>query len=66
MSSADQAIYKGHSRIKEVATCLGLKEACISKAMQMFKQVADNGSLRGRCLDAKVATVIFMASRFVD
>ena len=32
----------------------------------MYKMIADSGSLKGRSVDARVATVIYMASRFAD
>ena len=66
MNSADKMIQKGHSRIKEISSCLGLKSATVDKAFELYKQIADNGKLRGRSIDARVATCIFMASRLVD
>ena len=66
MTESDKTIIKGHSRIKEVASCLNIKEATIAKALDLFKQITDNNLLKGRSIDARVATVVFMASRFMD
>lgn len=66
MSAADQAIIKGHSRIKEIASCLSLKSATIDKAYELYKKIMDMGSLKGRSEDARVATVIFIATRMTD
>ena len=48
MSAADQAIIKGHARIKEIASCLSLKSATVEKAYELYKKIMDLGSLRGR------------------
>ena len=45
---------------------MNLKAATVNKAYDMYKQVADEGNLKGRSIDARVATVIFMASRYED
>jgi transcription initiation factor TFIIIB Brf1 subunit/transcription initiation factor TFIIB len=45
---------------------LNLKDACINKAYELYKQINANNDLRGRTVDSRVATVIFMASRLVD
>lgn len=37
MSAQDKTILKGHSRIKEVAACVNIKEATVDKAMQLYK-----------------------------
>ena len=66
MNAADQTIIKGMARIKEIASCLSLKAATLDKAYELFKKITDLGSLRGRSQDAKVATVIFIASRLTD
>ena len=66
MNSTDKMILTGHSRIKEISSCLSLKTATVDKAFELYKQIADNGKLKGRSIDARVATVIFMASRLVD
>lgn len=66
MSNTDKMIQKGHSRIKEISSCLGLKTATVDKAFDLYKQIADDGKLKGRSIDARVATCIFMASRLVD
>ena len=66
MSNTDKMIQKGHSRIKEISSSLGLKAATIDKAFDLYKQIADDGKLKGRSIDARVATCIFMASRLVD
>lgn len=38
----------------------------MNKAYELYKQIADEGTLRGRSIDSRVATIIFMASRIVD
>lgn len=43
-----------------------MKQFVIDKALDLFKYFSDQGSLKGRGVDAKVATVIFIASRLVD
>lgn len=65
MSAADRSITKGLRRIKEVASCLSLKEATITKACDLYKKIADSGELKGKSIDSRVATCIFMASRIV-
>lgn len=66
MNAADQAILKGHARIKEIASCLSLKQPTIEKSYELYKKIQDLGTLRGRSQDARVATVIFIASRLTD
>jgi len=66
LTAADKNIQKGHARIKELASCLNLKSATVDKSFELYKQTADEGILKGRSMDARVATIIFMASRIVD
>jgi len=66
MTAADRNIQKGHSRIREVSSCLQLKDPTINKAYELYKLITDEGTLKGRGIDSRVATCIFMASRFVD
>ena len=66
MTAADQAIVKGHARIKEIASCLSLKQATIEKGFELYKKIMDSGQLRGKSIDARVATVIFIATRMMD
>jgi len=66
LTSSDKTIQRGHQLIRELAHCLNLKAVTIDKAYELYKQIADSGQLRGRSVEARVATVIFMASRFTD
>jgi transcription initiation factor TFIIIB Brf1 subunit/transcription initiation factor TFIIB len=66
MNAQDKTILKGHSRIKEVATCVNIKEAAVDKAMQLYKQICDSSLLKGMSIDARVATCLFMATRLMD
>lgn len=66
LTSADKTIQRGHQLIKELSHCLNLKAPTIDKSFELYKQIADSGQLRGRSIEARVATVIFMASRFTD
>ena len=43
MTAADQAIVKGHARIKEIASCLSLKQATIEKGFELYKKIMDSG-----------------------
>jgi len=49
-------------QIKDMAQKLNLKEPVVNKAQDLFKQIEDKG-IKGVNLLAKVATVIFVASR---
>jgi transcription initiation factor TFIIB len=66
MSGSDRAIQEGMKRIRELSHSLNLKANVIRKANEMFKQITDSGVLKGRSIDARVATLIFMASRYED
>ena len=66
LSSSDKTIQKGHQRIKELAHCLNLKSQTLNKAFDMYKIISDSQGLKGRSIDARVATIIFMASRYED
>jgi len=48
--------------IKDMAQRLNLKEPALNKAYEIYKQIEDKG-IKGVGLRAKVATVIFIASR---
>ncbi len=48
--------------IKDMAQRLNLKEPALNKAYEIYKQIEDKG-IKGVGLPAKVATVIFIASR---
>ena len=48
--------------IKDMATRLNLKEPAINKAYEIYKQIEDKG-IKGVSILAKVATVVFIASR---
>jgi transcription initiation factor TFIIIB Brf1 subunit/transcription initiation factor TFIIB len=39
-----------------------LKEITIQKAIELFAKIEDNGSLKGKNVNAKVAAVIYVAS----
>jgi len=49
-------------QIKDMAQRLNLKEPVVNKAQDLYKQIEDKG-IKGVNLIAKVATVIFVASR---
>jgi len=49
-------------QIKELATRLNLKEPVVNKAQEIYKTIEDKG-IKGVSMLAKVATVIFVASR---
>lgn len=66
LSSGDKTIQKGHQQIRELSHCLNLKKDTVDKALDLYKQISDLGSMKGRSIDARVATVIFMASRFTE
>ena len=63
MSAADKSISKGIRRIKELSHSLNLKADVISRSNDMLKQISDKDTLKGKSIDARVATIIFMASR---
>lgn len=63
MSSSDKSVHKSIQRVKELSHSLNLKADVIQKANEMIKQITDKETLKGRSIDARVATVIFMASR---
>jgi transcription initiation factor TFIIIB Brf1 subunit/transcription initiation factor TFIIB len=42
---------------------LNLKEATITKASEIFKEIEDRGTLKGKSVKGKVAGAIFFASR---
>lgn len=65
-NAADQAILKGHARIKEIASYLSLKQPTVDKAFELYKKITDSGQLKGKGQDARVATIIFIASRMTD
>lgn len=47
-------------------TNLNLKDILLAKAEEWLKKVEDNGSLKGKSVNAKVAAIIFIASRQVN
>ena len=49
--------------IRDLASTLNLKETTIVKANDLYAQIEDNGQLKGKSVNAKVAAVIFIASR---
>lgn len=64
MSASDKTIQKGMQRIRELSHSLNIKAPVIQKANEMFKSITDSETLKGRSIDARVATIIFMASRY--
>ena len=62
LSAKDKQITKGMRAIKEMATRLNLKEPAVNKAYEIYKQIEDKG-IKGVSITAKVATVVFIASR---
>lgn len=66
MTAKDKLITKGIRSIKDYALHLNLKEGTISKANDLYKLVEDNGMLKGKSVQAKVAAVIFVASRLMN
>lgn len=63
LTTKDKQIIKGQKLIRELKTSLNLKDALVSKAEELLKKVEDDGSLRGKSVNAKVAAIIFVASR---
>ena len=47
-------------------TNLNLKDILISKAEELLKKVEDDGSLKGKSVNAKIAAILFVASRQVN
>ena len=62
LSAKDKQISRGMRQIKELATRLNLKEPVVNKAQEIYKTIEDKG-IKGVSMLAKVATVIFVASR---
>ena len=62
LSAKDKQITKGMRAIKDMATRLNLKEPAVNKAYEIYKQIEDKG-IKGVSVTAKVATVVFIASR---
>jgi transcription initiation factor TFIIIB Brf1 subunit/transcription initiation factor TFIIB len=52
--------------IKDNAHLLNLKEATITKASEIYKEIEDKGILKGKSVKGKVAGAIFFASRLVN
>ena len=63
LSSKDKLITRGLRAIKEYALPLNLKEPTIHKASELYNRIESNGMLKGKSVTAKVAAVIFVASR---
>ena len=49
--------------IKDIAGNLNIKQITIEKSLELYKEVEDSGKLKGKSVNAKVAAVIFVASR---
>jgi transcription initiation factor TFIIIB Brf1 subunit/transcription initiation factor TFIIB len=49
-------------QIKDMASRLNLKDPTVNRAQEIYKQIEDRG-IKGVSMLAKVATVIFIASR---
>lgn len=62
-SAKDKQKQKGFKLIKDIQTRLNLKEPTVNKAQSLYSQIEDNGQLKGKNSNAKVAAVIFVASR---
>lgn len=62
LSAKDKQISKGLRAIKEMAGRLNLKEPTQNRACEIYNKIEVKG-IRGASLMAKVATVIFIASR---
>lgn len=63
LNAKDKLITKGLRAIKDYSQPLNLKEPTIHRACDLYKQIEDNGLLKGKSVVAKVAAVIFVASR---
>lgn len=63
LNAKDKLITKGLRAIKDYSLHLNLKEGTIVRASKLYKQIEDNGMLKGKSVTAKVAAVIFVASR---
>jgi len=61
----DKSITKGQRAIREYAYQLNLKDPTINKANELYKQIEEKGILKGKSVIAKVAAVIFVASRLL-
>lgn len=62
LSAKDKQISKGLRAIRDITTRLNLKEPVFNKACEIYKEIEDRG-IKGISLTAKVATVVFIASR---
>ena len=63
LNAKDKLIQKGLRAIKDFSQNLNLKEMTIHRANELYKKIEDDGVLKGKSVDAKVAAVIFVASR---
>ena len=63
MSSTDKSRQRGFISIREKQEPLHLSKVVTDISMQIFKEVEERKSLKGRNLEAVVAAVIFLASR---
>mmetsp|Transcript_80213 Transcript_80213/g.111060 ORF Transcript_80213/g.111060 Transcript_80213/m.111060 type:complete len:198 (+) Transcript_80213:445-1038(+) len=64
VSTEEKNISKGISRLREVADLLNLRQDDVMNyACELMKKIEKSGDLRGRSMEAKVATIIFTASR---
>ncbi len=63
LNAKDKLITKGLRAIKDYSLHLNLKDGTVNKACEIYKIIEDNGSLKGKSIVAKVAAVIFVASR---
>ena len=63
LNSKDKLITKGLRAIKEFALPLNLKEPTVHRASELYNKIESNGMLKGKSVTAKVAAVIFVASR---
>jgi len=65
-SNFDKAMQKGLQRIKEFSSKLNIKDSVRKTADGLFAIVEKSEKLKGKNLDAKVAMLLFVASRKKD
>ena len=54
---------KGFKLLRDLSVQLNIKESLMQKAQELLKKVEDDGRLKGKSMNAKVATIIFITSR---